>query len=340
MLVKRPRRNRKLPSIRSLVEETVLLPSDLVVPFFLLPGSDQKQAIQTLPGIFRLSVDHVLKEVERLYAKGIQAVMLFPVVSTEHKDPYAQAALNENGVILHAIRALKQQFPSLCVMADIALDPFTSHGHDGLVNGEGQVMNDETVELLAKVALLYAQNGVDIVAPSDMMDGRVGAIRKLLDDHQFHDVGILSYTAKYASALYSPFREALGSFPKFGDKKGYQMNPANVREALLEAALDEEEGADMLMVKPALFYLDVIAKVREQTHLPVCAYHVSGEYSMVMAAHERGMLDAKKVFLEALISIKRAGASFIISYAIDHVLDNLISAPRESYSKETSHSAR
>lgn len=208
-------------------------------------------------------------------------------------------------------------------MADIALDPYTSHGHDGLASSDGRILNDETVEVLAKIALLYAQMGIDYVAPSDMMDGRVKAIRTLLDLHGFHETGILSYTAKYASSLYGPFRDTLGSHIAFGDKKTYQMNPANIREALLEAQLDEEEGADILMVKPALFYLDVLSTIRQSTNLPLAAYHVSGEYAMVMAAHEKGYLDASKTFYESLLCIKRAGADFIISYAIRQVIDHI-----------------
>ncbi len=317
---KRPRRNRKTPAIRSLVEETLLRPADLVAPFFLLAGEKQKQQIASMPGVERLSIDHVLKEAEALHASGVPAIALFPVICPEEKNPQASAALHEEGLVPRALAILKREIPSLCIITDLALDPFTSHGHDGIVNEKGDVLNDATVEILAQMALVHAQAGADLVAPSDMMDGRVKAIRKKLDDYRHHDVGILSYTAKYASSLYSPFREALGSQLQFGDKKTYQMNPANIREALLEAALDEEEGADMLMVKPALFYLDVIAKMRAHSHLPICAYHVSGEYAMVMAAHERGFCDAQKVFLEALLSIKRAGADFIFSYAVPLIL--------------------
>lgn len=323
MLLKRPRRNRRTPSLRSLVAETVLLPSDLVVPFFVLPGENQKQPILSMPGISRLSIDYILAEAETLHAKGIPALALFPVIGSALKDLSASEALNPDGVIPQAVRRIKKEIPSLSVITDIALDPFTSHGHDGLLGASGAVLNDETVDMLARMALLHAESGADLVAPSDMMDGRVGAIRRHLDAHAFHETGILSYTAKYASALYAPFRDALGSALKQGDKKTYQMNPANTREALLEAALDEEEGADMLLVKPALYYLDIIAKFRAHSTLPICAFHVSGEYAMVMAAHERGFLDAQKVFYEALLSIKRAGADFIISYATPQVLDLL-----------------
>ena len=321
MLIKRPRRNRKTPAIRSLIEETILRPEDFVAPFFLLPGENRKEEIATLPGVHRLSVDQIIREAEQLHRHNIPAIALFPVISHEEKDLQGTLALHPEGLVPQAIQQIKREIPSLCVITDIALDPFTSHGHDGVVDDRGEVVNDATVELLAQMALLHAQAGADIVAPSDMMDGRVGSIRALLDQHDFHNTGILAYAAKYASSLYAPFRDALGSQLSKGHKKSYQLNPANIREALLEAHLDEEEGADMLMVKPALFYLDVIAKLRQKTHLPICAYHVSGEYAMVMAAHERGMLDASQVFHEALLSIKRAGADFIFSYAIKHFLN-------------------
>ena len=319
-MLKRPRRNRKSPSIRALVEETILLPADLVVPFFIVKGTGQKQEIPSLPGIFRLSLDYLLHEATSLHSQGIQAIALFPVIPFEEKDPLGTCGLNENGLVAQAVRKLKAEIPSLCVITDIALDPYTSHGHDGILGTNGMVMNDSTVEILARMALLHAQCGADIVAPSDMMDGRVGSIRKKLDDNCFFDTGILSYTAKYASHLYAPFRDALGSHVKSGDKKSYQMNPSNSREALLEATLDIEEGADILMVKPALHYLDILSKLRAHTFLPLAAFHVSGEYAMVMAAHERGFLDAEKVFYEALISIKRAGADMIFSYAASSLL--------------------
>lgn len=322
-LIERPRRNRQTAAIRALVEETHLHPANLVAPFFLLPGEKRKDPIETLPGISRLSLDLILREAEALHRQGVPAIALFPVIDPTLKDAEGNEALNSEGLIPQAIRRLKQELPSLCVIADVALDPYTSHGHDGVADDRGHVLNDATVEVLAKMAVILAGSGVDLVAPSDMMDGRVGAIRQALDQNHFSSVGILSYTAKYASSLYAPFRDALGSTLKFGDKKTYQMNPANSREALREARLDIAEGADMLMVKPALFYLDVIAKLKEATDLPICAYHVSGEYAMVMAAHERGYLDAPKVFFESLLSIKRAGADFIFTYAVPHVLSLL-----------------
>ncbi len=322
-MLKRPRRNRKSCAIRNLCQETTLLPQDLVVPFFVVEGTNQKQEISSLPGIYRLSTDLIVKQAEELHRKGIQAINIFPFNPKEKKDLFAKEALNEKGVIPEALTILKKELPSLCVITDIALDPYTIHGHDGIANDKQEILNDETLEILSKMSLLHAAFGADIVSPSDMMDGRVGAIRKSLDAHGHTNVNILSYTAKYASSLYSPFREALGSSLAFGDKKTYQLNPANIREALLEALLDVEEGADMLMVKPALFYLDVIAKMKEQFHIPICAYHVSGEYAMVMAAQEKGYLDAQKVFYEALLSIKRAGADFIFTYAAPQVLELL-----------------
>lgn len=321
--MQRPRRNRRTVAIRSLVSETTLCPSDLVMPFFVLPGEKRREPLKSLPGIFSFSGDELLKEAKILHKRGIPAIALFPIVSQEKKDPLGQEALREMGTIPQTLKMLKKELPSLCVISDIALDPFTTHGHDGVLNTKGEVENDRSVEILAKMALLHASSGADFVAPSDMMDGRVRAIRTLLDQHAFHETGIISYTAKYSSALYAPYRNTLGSTLSFGDKKGYQMNPANVREALLEAALDVEEGADIIMVKPGLFYLDVIAKIRAMLTVPLCAFHVSGEYAMVMAAHEKGYLDAPSTFYEALLCMKRAGADFIISYAIPQILHHL-----------------
>ena len=322
-MYQRPRRNRRTPSIRSLTQETTLYPQDLVAPFFLISGNNQQIPVTSMPGIDRLSIDLILKQAEQLHRAGIPAIALFPVISAHEKDPQGSAALKQTGLIPQAVSLLKKEIPSLCIITDLALDPFTSHGHDGLINAKGEILNDPTIDILSQMALLHAEAGADLVAPSVMMDGRVKAIRNKLDAHEYSHTGILSYTAKYASSLYAPYRDALQSAPAFGDKKTYQMNPANAREALWEAALDTEEGADMLMVKPALFYLDIIAKIRAHSHLPVCAYHVSGEYAMVMAAHERGFCDATAVFLEALLSIKRAGADFIISYAISQILSHL-----------------
>lgn len=322
-LFRRPRRNRQSDAIRRLVQETHLHPSQLVSPLFIVEGTGQLQEIGSMPGIYRYSLDLLLKEVALLYQLGIRAVDLFCYVPNEKKDAQGSEAVKQGNHLQQAVRLLKKEFPELCVMVDIALDPFTTHGHDGVVNDKGMVDNDATLPVLAQMSVLAAEAGADIVAPSDMMDGRVAYIRKALDKKGFSSVGILSYAAKYASAFYGPFREALNSAPKFGDKKSYQMNPANVREALLECQLDEWEGADMLLIKPALPYLDVIAKVRAATNLPVGAYHVSGEYAMVMAAAQKGWLDASKVFLECLLSIKRAGADFILTYAAKQVAENI-----------------
>jgi porphobilinogen synthase len=293
-----------------------------VVPLFILEGENHKQAIHSMPGIERMSIDLALREVENLFKSGIQAVDLFPVIPSEKKDAAATEALREDNLVCRAIQALKKEFPDLCIMVDVALDPYTSHGHDGLVDDSGYVINDPTVEVLARMSVLAAAAGADVIAPSDMMDGRVAYIRGALDDAGFEQVSILSYAAKYASAFYGPFRDALGSAPKFGDKKQYQMDPANVREALLECALDEAEGADMLLIKPGLPYLDVIAKVRAQTQLPLGAYHVSGEYAMVMAAGEKGWINPVRCMHESLMALKRAGADFILTYAAKMMLEN------------------
>lgn len=306
-----------------MVQETELNAADLIAPFFIIEGTNRSQSIHSLPGIERLSIDRLLVKIETLHRKGIQSIALFPVLENHLRTEGAQEAWNPEGLIPRAIRAIKNHIPSLCVIADVALDPYTSHGHDGLVNAEREIMNDETIECLINMALIHAEAGVDFVAPSDMMDGRIKAIREALDRAGHSQVGLLAYSAKYASSLYAPFREALDVRLQFGDKKTYQLNPANVREALLEAKLDEEEGADILLVKPALFYLDIIARLREQTHRPIAAYHVSGEYAMVLAAGQLGYLDPAKVFLEALLSIKRAGADFIFTYAIDFVLAHM-----------------
>jgi porphobilinogen synthase len=305
-----------------MVRETELLPSDLIAPLFLIEGVNVKSEIAGLPGIERLSLDLALKEAASLHEAGVQAVALFPCVGKHLKTDSAEASWNPDGLMQRAIRTMKKAIPSLCIIADVALDPYTSHGHDGLADSNGRVLNDETVECLIRMAIAQAESGVDMVAPSDMMDGRVGAIREALDLAGKPEVSILAYSAKYASSLYAPFRDALDSRLAFGDKKTYQMDPANVREALLEAALDEKEGADILMVKPATLYLDVIAKLRERTSRPIAAYHVSGEYAMVMAADHMGWLDADKVFYETLLSIKRAGADLIFTYAARRILES------------------
>ncbi|HRD56257.1 MAG TPA: porphobilinogen synthase [Parachlamydiaceae bacterium] len=318
-LLKRPRRNRKSLAMRALVQETRLHPNHLVAPLFILEGENQSQEIASMPGCFRLSVDLALKEAENLLKQGVLAVDLFPVVPQNKKDAFGSYSLDENNLLKQAVFALKQTFPELLVMADVALDPFTDHGHDGLINEDGNILNDETVKTLLKMSLILADAGADVIAPSDMMDGRVKFLRQGLDESGFLNTSILAYAAKYASSFYGPFREALHSAPKFGDKKTYQMNPANSREALLECALDEEEGADMLLIKPALPYLDILAKLKKQTLLPIGAYQVSGEYSMIMAAGNNGWINSEKVLYESLISIKRAGADFILTYAANRI---------------------
>jgi porphobilinogen synthase len=309
----RPRRNRKSAAIRDAVRETWLGPEHFIYPLFIHEGSDDIP-ISSMPGRARLSPIGLLREVERAVTVGIRAVVLFPAVAEARKTQDGREAYNDAGLIPRTIRALKQRWPELMVVTDVALDPYSSDGHDGLVAPDGRILNDETVAVLVEQALCQARAGADIISPSDMMDGRIGAIRDALDHHGFTEVSILAYTAKYASAYYGPFREALDSAPKHGDKKTYQMDPANVREALREVELDEAEGADMIMVKPAGPYLDVIRAVREATPLPVAAYQVSGEYAMLKAACERGWLDERKAVLESLIAIRRAGADVILSY--------------------------
>lgn len=314
-LIHRLRRNRKSPSIRSLVEETKLTPENLAAPVFIVEGSNLKTPIPSLPEIYRFSIDGLIKEAEELYNLGVRAIDLFPVIPKEKKDPRGSEALRPDNLVSRALKTVKKELPDMCLMADVALDPYTDHGHDGLLAEDGTVENDSTLKVLEEMSLMLADAGADVVAPSDMMDGRVAGIRRALDIAGFTRVSILSYAAKYASSLYGPFRDALGSSLTFGDKKNYQMNPANVREALRECLQDEKEGADFLLIKPALSYLDVIAKARQKTNLPIAAYHVSGEYAMVLAAAERGWLDADSVLMEHLISIKRAGADFILTYA-------------------------
>lgn len=320
-LVKRPRRNRSSKALRNLLQEHRLHPSDFVVPLFIREGSQIKEEISSMPGVYRYSLDQVLYAVENLFKMGIQAVDLFTLIPKEKKDNEGSEAVKEGNLLHRATQAIKQEFPELCVMVDVALDPYTTHGHDGLVSQEGNILNDETIEVLAHMSFLAAKAGADVIAPSDMMDGRVQAIRQKLDQEGLSQVAICSYTAKYASSFYGPFRNALESAPQFGDKKTYQMNPANVKDALRESVLDAEEGADMLLVKPGLPYLDVLAKIKENTELPVGIYHVSGEYSMVMAAAEKGWVDAEQVFYETLLSMKRAGADFIYTYAAEKVLN-------------------
>jgi porphobilinogen synthase len=311
--IKRPRRNRKSEVVRAMVEETSVTTNDLLYPLFLIEGTNKKVEVASMPGIFRFSGDLILREIEECLNIGIRAFDVFPAVEEHHKDKTATKSYDPNFFYLKTLSEIKKKFPEACIMTDVAMDPYSSDGHDGLVK-DGKIVNDETLEILGRMALAQAATGIDIIGPSDMMDGRVGYLRKILDENGFTEVSIMSYTAKYASGFYNPFRDALDSAPKFGDKKTYQMNPANRREALIEAELDTREGADFLMVKPALAYLDIIRLLKDNSSLPIAAYNVSGEYSMIKAAHQKGWLDGDRVMRETLLSIKRAGADVILTY--------------------------
>ncbi|MFD2785757.1 porphobilinogen synthase [Hymenobacter rubripertinctus] len=311
----RPRRNRKSQVIRDMVQETRLTSHDFIFPLFLIEGQNQLVEVKSMPGIFRYSADRIIDEVGRCVELGIHSFAPFPSINEGLKDRLARESANPEGLYLKTVADIKRQFPDVVLMTDVAMDPYSSDGHDGVVDAEsGEILNDASLEVLGQMALAQARAGADIIGPSDMMDGRVAWIREVLDQNAFGHVSIMSYTAKYASAFYGPFRDALDSAPKKGDKKSYQMNPANRREALRELALDEQEGADMVMVKPALSYLDVILDVKNHTNLPVTAYNVSGEYAMVKAAAQQGWLDGEKTMMEVLLSIKRAGADAILTY--------------------------
>ena len=311
--IHRLRRTRRTAGLRGLVRETELSPSDFIYPIFVIAGEDVRNPIASMPGIFQLSINHAVEEARRAHTLGIPGVLLFGIPN--EKDEAASGAYDPEGVVQLATRAIKDALPELLVVTDVCLCEYMSHGHCGVVDRErGEILNDVSVELLARTASSQAEAGADIVAPSDMMDGRVAALRSELDREGHEDVPVMAYSAKYASAFYGPFREAAESAPQFGDRRGYQMDPGNAREALREVALDVEEGADVIMVKPALPYLDVIRRVRESTDLPVAAYNVSGEYSMLKAAVQNGWLDEERAVLEALTGIKRAGAEIIISY--------------------------
>ena len=312
-LPSRPRRNRKSPSIRNLARETTLEPGDLVYPLFV-HDKETDEEIESMPGCRRWSISGLVREVSEAFGLGVGAVMLFPAVDEALKSPFAEECHNPDGIIPRAVAAIKKRAPQVAVITDIALDPYSSDGHDGVVSPSGEILNDVTVEALCRQALCHAAAGADIVAPSDMMDGRVGAIREILDEEGHTDVSIMSYTAKYASSFYGPFRGALDSAPRGGDKMTYQMDPANSREAMRELAHDEEEGADMVMVKPAGYYLDIVSIFRENTDLPLAAYQVSGEYLMIKAAAESGWLEEEKVVLESLLGMKRAGADIVVTY--------------------------
>lgn len=308
----RMRRLRKTETLRRMVRETTLSRDDLVLPLFVVEGSGVREAVASMPGVSRYSVDQVVDEAKRVADLGVPAVILFGIPA--EKDARGSGADDSAGIVQRATSGIKREVPELCVMTDVCLCEYTDHGHCGLIEGE-QVLNDPSLERLAMTALSHARAGADIVAPSDMMDGRVGAIREALDGHDFDDVAILAYAAKFASAYYGPFRDAAESTPQFGDRRAYQMDPPNRREALREMRLDLEEGADALMVKPALPYLDILADARREFDVPLAAYHVSGEYAMIHAAAERGWIDGERAMHEALVSIKRAGADLILSYA-------------------------
>jgi porphobilinogen synthase len=312
-MLNRPRRNRSTAAIRTMVEENRLSVKDLLFPLFVMDGTATKTEIKSMPGIYRYTTDLLLKEIEECLNLGITSYALFPQVAEERKDSLATESHRQGSLYLEAIHAVTSRFPEISMLTDVAMDPYSSDGHDGIVKN-GEILNDETLEVLAKMAVAQAQAGSKLIGPSDMMDGRVGYLRESLDDAGFTNVGIMAYSAKYASAFYGPFRDALESAPKFGDKKTYQMNPANSREALREAELDELEGADFLMVKPALAYLDIISLLRDNTNLPIAAYNVSGEYAMVKAAAANGWIDGEKAMLESLLSMKRAGAQVILTY--------------------------
>jgi len=312
-MLNRPRRNRSSAAIRTMVEENRLSVKDLLFPLFVMDGKNTQTEIKSMPGIYRYTTDLLLKEIETCVNLGITSFALFPQVEEARKDSLATESHRQGSLYLESIHAVSSRFPEISLLTDVAMDPYSSDGHDGIVKG-GEILNDETLEVLAKMAIAQAQAGSKLIGPSDMMDGRVGYLRESLDDAGFTNVGIMAYSAKYASAFYGPFRDALESAPKFGDKKTYQMNPANSREALREAELDELEGADFLMVKPALAYLDIISLLRENSHLPIAAYNVSGEYAMVKAAAANGWIDGEKAMLESLLAMKRAGAQVILTY--------------------------
>jgi porphobilinogen synthase len=309
----RPRRNRKTEVIRNLVTETRLSVSQLIYPLFLVDGKGIKNEVLSLPGNFRFSLDMMLTEIESCLKLGVKSFVIFPAIEESLKDSTATYSYSAENFYLNAIKTIKQTFPEVCLMSDVAMDPYSSDGHDGYVE-DGKILNDKTLQILAKMAIAQAEAGIDILGPSDMMDGRVGFIRDAVDEAGFYETSIMAYTAKYASAYYGPFRDALDSAPKAGDKKTYQMNPANSQEALLEATLDYNEGADMMMVKPALCYLDIIQTLKQNFDIPIAAYNVSGECAMLLAACEKGWLNYEQAMPEMLLSMNRAGADIILTY--------------------------
>ncbi|HVI47078.1 MAG TPA: porphobilinogen synthase [Chitinophaga sp.] len=312
-MVRRNRILRTSPAIRTMVAETILRPGDFIAPLFITEGENVKEEISSMPGYYRHSLELTVKEAKELWSMGIMSVLLFVKAPDSVKDNKGTEAVNPNGLMQRAIKAIKDAIPEMVVMTDVALDPYSSYGHDGIVEGT-EIVNDPTVEVLARMSLSHAQAGADFVAPSDMMDGRILAIRNILEQNGFVKTGIMSYSAKYASCFYGPFRDALDSAPGFGDKKTYQMDYANSREAIKETLMDIEEGADIVMVKPAMAYLDIIRIIKDRTTVPVSAYHVSGEYSMIKAAAERGWLNEEKAIMESMTSLKRAGADLIATY--------------------------
>jgi porphobilinogen synthase len=319
----RPRRNRKAEWARRMVRENVLTANDLIWPLFIVAGEGRRHAVGSMPGVERLTVDEAVREAERAAKLGIPAIALFPYTDPSLRDPEGSEALNEANLVCCAVRAIKAAVPEIGLVTDVALDPYTSHGHDGLLDGH-TILNDETVDVLARQAVVQAQAGADIIAPSDMMDGRVGAIRMALDAAGFHDVQIMAYAAKYASAFYGPFRDAIGTNATLvGDKRTYQMDPANSDEALREVALDLDEGADMVMVKPGLPYLDIVRRVKDTFAVPTFAYQVSGEYAMIQAAAQNGWLDGERAMMESLLAFKRAGADGILTYFAPRVAERL-----------------
>ncbi len=321
-MIRRNRILRQSASVRNLVQEATLQPSDFIVPVFIIEGESIKEEISSMPGYYRYSLDLAVDELKSCYNLGLRCALLFVKVPDELKDNIGKEALNENGLMQRSVRAIKKEIPEMVVMTDVALDPYSSFGHDGIVEHQ-QIVNDKTVEVLAAMSVSHAKAGADFVAPSDMMDGRIKAIREALEEAGHHQTGIMSYAAKYASCFYGPFRDALDSAPGFGDKKTYQMNPANRLEAIKEVLMDVEEGADIIMVKPAHAYLDIIREVKNQIHLPVSAYHVSGEYAMIKAAAKAGYLNEEQAIVEVLTSIKRAGADLIATYFAKQIIEIL-----------------
>ena len=313
-MLRRPRRNRQSAAVRAMVEETTLSVNDFIYPMFVMEGNNLTSEVKSMPNIFRYSLDKLLEEVSIIEDLGIRSIALFPLLSEDKKDKFASESHRQGSLYLESINQIKNKFPAIALMTDVAMDPYSSDGHDGYVDEKGNILNDETLQILGNMALAQARAGADIIGPSDMMDGRIGYLREMLDNEGFINTSIMAYTAKYASAFYGPFRDALDSAPKFGDKKTYQMNPANTREALIEAELDYAEGADFLMVKPALAYLDIIKTLNDNFNIPIAAYNVSGEYAMVKAAAQNGWLDGTRTMVESLTSIKRAGAKVILTY--------------------------